>query len=135
MTDDFIFNYEPYTRADVSCLTIGRKLDSGVEVDAVLHGATADKVNKALSIAKAVEEAKEVLQGLVWSPIESAPDDTAYIGRIGHGEPFLCEYDGIEDGHVCVRQTDILKHRPTHWMPLPTDEQQQALKKLIEMVG
>lgn len=59
-----------------------------------------------------------------WQPIETAPKGgSTYIGIIEFapnqfGEPFMCNYDK-EKGHICVYQTEIIPHKPTHWMPLP----------------
>lgn len=67
------------------------------------------------------------LEGKGWLPIESAPKDreylgiitgTSYTGRYFAGNPFICCYD-VEEGHICVHQTEIKPHRPTQWMPLP----------------
>lgn len=77
----------------------------------------------------AILEALRFQKAMQKRPIDSAPKDKAYIGFIGNGAPFLCEYDHGEQEHVCVRQTEIVKHKPTHWMPLPTAELAKQVKE------
>jgi len=74
---------------------------------------------------------EEPIEG--WRPVdENTPKKGRYLGIINcanrgfpdvWGEPFVCEWDE-EDGHICLHQTDLAPHKPTHWMPFPAARRQ-----------
>ena len=96
-----------------------------------------EAVKQLLAIREAVDNGAKLVDG--WRSIDSAPKDEAYTGVINcaewgqpdvWGRPFLCEWDE-DDGHVCVHQTEIKPHKPTHWQPLP-DAAPCMIRKMIK---
>lgn len=102
------------------------RYSAGVRMPDDIEAECAVECQEALTSANALVE---LLENGGWMPIESAPKDCVYIGIIEYaegkyGEPFMCEWSD-EYGHICQFQTELVPHRPTHWMPLPTPPKQE----------
>lgn len=79
----------------------------------------------------------KLIQDGLWQDISEAPrDGTVYLGVIIHptgicGQPFEAHFDDDIRKHVCVFQTEPVRHVPSHFRPFPDDRLANALKVAV----
>lgn len=108
--------------------------DCGEEIK-VFSYETTRSIRTALRIASLLHKHKDVIKGMMWcDDMEKAP---LYENITLH-----TECNTIVTGRSRGNGFELLgtnwplgsKHSPVKWMPIPTEEQQQALKEIMEVL-